>query len=46
MGAAGGGWLISIGQMGALHWVGCVGLLAAMAVSVWAARAQAAPAAS
>ena len=46
MGAAGGGWLISIGQMGALHWVGCVGLLAAMAVSVWASRAQAAPAAS
>ena len=46
MGAAGGGWLISIGQMGVLHWVGFVGLLAAMAVSVWASRAQAAPAAS
>lgn len=39
MGAAGGGWLISAGQMGALHWVGFVGLLAAMAVSVWATRA-------
>ena len=40
MGAASGGWLISQGQMGALHWYGFAGLVCAMAVSVWATRAQ------
>lgn len=39
LGAAGGGWLIAADQMDALHWLGFGGLLAAMAVSVWAARA-------
>jgi len=38
MGAASGGWLIAQGQMRDLHWYGLVGLLAAMAVSVWASR--------
>ena len=39
LGAAGGGWLIAADQMDALHWLGFGGLLAAMAVSMWAARA-------
>ena len=39
LGAAGGGWLIAAGQMHALHWLGFGGLLAAMAASIWAARA-------
>ena len=39
LGAAGGGWLIAADQMDVLHWLGFGGLLAAMAVSVWAARA-------
>ena len=39
LGAAGGGWLIAADQMAALHWLGFGGLLAAMAVSMWAARA-------
>ena len=43
LGAAGGGWLIAADQMDALHWLGFGGLLAAMAVSVWAARAARSP---
>ena len=39
LGAAGGGWLIAADQMDALHWLGFGGLRAAMAVSMWAARA-------
>ena len=38
LGAASGGWLIAQGGMGMLHWVGFAGLLAAMAMSAWAAR--------
>ncbi|MCW5650785.1 MAG: MFS transporter [Ramlibacter sp.] len=38
MGAASGGWLIAQGQMDMLHWAGFVGLLLAMATSVWATR--------
>jgi predicted MFS family arabinose efflux permease len=36
IGAAAGGWLISQGQMDALHWVGFVILVASMAASAWA----------
>ena len=43
LGAAGGGWLIAADQMDALHWLGFGGLLAAMAVSMWAARAARSP---
>ncbi|MBX3587354.1 MAG: MFS transporter [Ramlibacter sp.] len=38
MGAASGGWLIAQGHMGMLHWAGFVGLVLAMATSVWASR--------
>lgn len=38
LGAASGGWLIAQGGMDALHWWGLAGLVAAMAMSVWAAR--------
>ena len=38
IGAASGGWLIAQGAMGDLHWYGLAGLLAAMAMSAWAAR--------
>jgi predicted MFS family arabinose efflux permease len=40
LGAGGGGWLISHGAMDALHWLGFVGLLLAIAVSLWAARSH------
>ena len=43
LGAAGGGWLIAADQMDALHWLGFGGLLAAMAVCLWAARAARSP---
>ena len=43
LGAAGGGWLIAADQMDVLHWLGFGGLLAAMAVSMWAARAARSP---
>jgi len=39
IGAAGGGWLIQNNGFGALHWAGLAALLAAMALSVLAARA-------
>ncbi len=39
IGAAGGGWLILNAGFGVLHWAGLVALLAAMALSVLAARA-------
>jgi predicted MFS family arabinose efflux permease len=39
IGAAGGGWLIQNDGFGALHWAGLAALLAAMALSVLAARA-------
>ncbi|MBA3057759.1 MAG: MFS transporter [Gammaproteobacteria bacterium] len=38
LGAGSGGWLIAHGGMNSLHWFGLAGLLAAMAVSWWAAR--------
>jgi predicted MFS family arabinose efflux permease len=38
LGASSGGWLIARDGMGALHWFGFAGLLAAMAMSWWAAR--------
>ena len=38
LGAGSGGWLIAQGGMASLHWFGLVGLLAAMAMSAWAAR--------
>ncbi len=41
LGAGTGGWLIAHDGMGSLHWVGLVSLLAAMAVSAWAARQSA-----
>lgn len=37
LGAGSGGWLIAQGGMGTLHWFGLFGLLAAMAMSWWAA---------
>lgn len=40
IGAAGGGWLISLGQMHSLHWFGFAGMLCAMAASMWASRAH------
>jgi predicted MFS family arabinose efflux permease len=40
-GAGGGGWLIAHGNMDSLHWFGLAGLLAAMAMSVWATRQSA-----
>ena len=41
LGAGTGGWLIAHDGMGSLHWVGLVSLIAAMAVSAWAARQSA-----
>jgi len=41
LGAGSGGWLIAHDGMGSLHWVGFASLLAAMAVSAWAARQSA-----
>ncbi len=41
LGAGSGGWLIAHGGMGALHWFGLAGLLAAMAMSAWASRQRA-----
>jgi predicted MFS family arabinose efflux permease len=41
MGAGGGGWLIVNAGFGVLHWAGLAALLAAMALSVLAARAAA-----
>ncbi len=38
LGASSGGYLIGVVGLGALHWFGLVGLLAAMAMSWWAAR--------
>jgi len=38
LGAGSGGWLIAHDGMGSLHWFGLVALLAAMAMSWWAAR--------
>ena len=38
LGAGGGGWLIAQGGMASLHWFGLAGLLAAMAMSWWAAK--------
>ena len=38
LGAGGGGWLIAQGDMASLHWFGLAGLLAAMAMSWWAAE--------
>jgi predicted MFS family arabinose efflux permease len=38
MGAALGGWMIAHERMGQLHWLGFVGLLCALGLSVWAAR--------
>jgi predicted MFS family arabinose efflux permease len=38
IGAGAGGWLISRGGMGWLHWAGFVGLLAAMVASALATR--------
>ncbi len=45
IGAAGGGWLIQSAGFGVLHWAGLAALLAAMALSILAARAakQSAP---
>lgn len=40
LGAGGGGWLIAHGHMDSLHWFALAGLLAAMAMSAWAARKQ------
>lgn len=40
IGAAGGGWLILNAGFGVLHWAGLAALLAAMALSVLAARAS------
>ena len=40
VGSAMGGWMIAHGQMAQLHWFGFAGLLAAMAVSAWAAVVQ------
>ncbi|MBC7917897.1 MAG: MFS transporter [Rhodoferax sp.] len=38
LGAGSGGWLIAHSGMESLHWFGLAGLLAAMAMSWWAAR--------
>ncbi len=38
LGAGSGGWLIAHDGMGSLHWFGLAALLAAMAMSGWAAR--------
>ena len=38
IGASGGGWLLSHGGFGPLSWVSLVGVVAAMALSVWVAR--------
>jgi predicted MFS family arabinose efflux permease len=38
LGAGSGGWLIARDGMGSLHWFGFTGLVAAMAMSWWAAR--------
>jgi predicted MFS family arabinose efflux permease len=38
LGAGSGGWLIAHDGMGSLHWFGLAALLAAMAMSWWAAR--------
>ncbi len=38
IGASSGGWLLSHGGFGPLNWVSLVGVLAAMALSVWVAR--------
>ena len=38
LGASSGGWLIGQVGLGALHWFGLAGLLAAMAMSWWAAQ--------
>lgn len=40
LGAGGGGWLIAHGAMDSLHWLGLVGMLAAMAVSAWASTVR------
>ena len=40
VGATGGGWLISHGQMSNLHWAGLAGMLLAMAASMLATRVQ------
>ena len=37
-GSAVGGWMIAHAQMANLHWGGLIGLICAIAVSVWAAR--------
>ena len=41
IGAASGGWLISQGWMGMLHWAGLAGLLLAMLASWWATKVRA-----
>ena len=38
IGASGGGWLLSHGGFGPLSWLSLVGVVAAMALSVWVAR--------